>query len=287
MSTEIYYFSGSGNSLHVAKELQKRIPKTRLIPIVSLLDKDVAKTNAETVGFVFPIHGMTVPVPVKKFIKKLDLKSTKYLFAVATRGGTVHNAFRVIDKILKKKDKRLDSYFSITIFTNDPKLKVYEVPTTEKIKEIEVKIQNKLNYIQKIIQNKEISKEKDLEGITFPYNRFINFILEQIILLMMKYLVEFTGLNGYFYTDQKCIGCGTCEKVCLSKKIKMINKKPVWQNDVKCHFCYACLNFCPKQAVQIKSKWYMKSYTQKNGRYPHPFATADEIAKQKRNDCDY
>lgn len=281
MSTEIYYFSGAGNSLHVARELQKRIPETILIPIVSLLGKKIIKTNAETVGFVFPIHGMTIPIPVKNLIKKLDLKSTKYLFALATRGGTIHNAFAIIDKILKKKDKRLNSYFTITILNSDPKFKVYEIPTTEKIKEIETKIQNQLNFIQKAIQNKETSKEKDSEGVKFPYSRLINFILEQIILLGMKYLVEFTGLNDYFYADKKCIGCGTCEKVCLSKKIKMINKKPVWQNDVKCHFCYACLNFCPKQSVQIKSKWYMKSYTQENGRYPHPFATADEIAKQK------
>lgn len=287
MSTAIYYFSGAGNSLHIARELQKRIPKTKLIPIVSLLDKKVIKTNAEIVGFVFPIHGMTVPIPVKNLIKKLDLKSTKYLFALAARGGTIHNAFAIIDKILKKKDKRLDSYFTITILNSDPKFKVYEIPTTEKIKEVETKIQNQLNFIQKAIQNKEISKEKDSEGVKFPYSRLINFILEQIILLGMKYLVEFTGLNDYFYADKKCIGCGTCEKVCLSKKIKMINKKPVWQNDVKCHFCYACLNFCPKQAVQIKSKWYMKSYTQENGRYPHPFATSDDIAKQKYNDFYY
>lgn len=57
---EIYYFSGTGNSLHVAKELQKRIPGTNLIPITSLLKKDTIETNGETVGFVFPIHGMTV-----------------------------------------------------------------------------------------------------------------------------------------------------------------------------------------------------------------------------------
>jgi flavodoxin len=39
--TEIYYFSGTGNSLNVARELQKRIPKTDIIPIVSLLNKDI------------------------------------------------------------------------------------------------------------------------------------------------------------------------------------------------------------------------------------------------------
>src|SRR5271157_3196304 len=94
----IYYFSGSGNSLHVAKELQKRIPGSDLKPIVSLLNNDTIKTKADTVGFVFPIHGLTVPIPVKKFVKKLNLYSAEYIFAIATRAGTWHNAFTGIDK---------------------------------------------------------------------------------------------------------------------------------------------------------------------------------------------
>ena len=67
-NVEIYYVSGTGNSLHVAKELQKRILERNLIPIVSLLNKDRVKTNGEAVGLVFPIHGMTIPIPVKKFL---------------------------------------------------------------------------------------------------------------------------------------------------------------------------------------------------------------------------
>ena len=81
MSVEIYYFSGTGNSLHVAKELQKRIPETKLTPIVSLLDKDVIKTSGETVGFIFPVHALTIPIAVKKFLRKIDLTSAEYIFA--------------------------------------------------------------------------------------------------------------------------------------------------------------------------------------------------------------
>ena len=102
---EIYYFSGTGNSLHIARELQKRIPEIDLIPIVNLLDKDTIETNAETAGFAFPVHRMTIPIPVKKFLKKLDLKSASYIFAIATRAGTQHIAFSEIDDILKKKAK--------------------------------------------------------------------------------------------------------------------------------------------------------------------------------------
>ena len=79
MGTEIYYFSGTGNSLHVARELQKRIPDTKLIPIVCLLNKDIIETKAKKVGFVFPIHLAMAPAPIIEFLKKLDLKSAEYI----------------------------------------------------------------------------------------------------------------------------------------------------------------------------------------------------------------
>ena len=79
MSTEIYYFSGTGNSLHVAKELQRRIPETSLVPVVSLLDEGSIETHAETVGFVFPQYAGTMPKVVAKTLKKLDPRSARYL----------------------------------------------------------------------------------------------------------------------------------------------------------------------------------------------------------------
>jgi len=50
VSTEIYYFSGAGNSFYVAKELQKRIIDSKLIPIVSLLKQKIIEVHGETVG---------------------------------------------------------------------------------------------------------------------------------------------------------------------------------------------------------------------------------------------
>jgi len=154
---EIYYFSGTGNSLHVAKELQKRIPETDLIPIVSILNEDVIETNGETVGFVFPIYATMIPVPVKNFLKKLDLKSTKYIFAIATRAGSQHRAFIDIEKILKKRGRSLDSYFTLNMGANylNPN------PTEEEIAELEPVVQDRLASIQQSIMNKEKNKEKD------------------------------------------------------------------------------------------------------------------------------
>jgi ferredoxin len=272
MVTEIYYFSGTGNSLHVAKELQKRIPETKLIPMVSLLDKDIIENQAKTVGFVFPIHLAMAPVPIRKFLKKIDLKSAEYIFALATRAGSQHRAFIDLEKLLKNKGKVLDSFFTLNMASNDPKFEDWHPTTGEEIANLESEVKNKLDSIQEIVINKEKSRNRDT-NFTVPMPAFS--ILSPLLPLLNKmYNVE-------FYSDSKCIGCGTCENVCLSRKIKIINKKPVWQKDVPCFSCHACLNYCPEQAVQIKSSRFLKSYTEENGRYSHPYATADDISGQK------
>jgi ferredoxin len=271
MGTEIYYFSGTGNSLHVAKELQERIPRTDIIPIVSLLNHEVIKTSKETVGFVFPIHLGMAPIPVRKFLRKLDLRSAKYIFAIATRAGSQHRAFIDLDKLLKKKGKVLDSFLTLNMPSNDPKFEVWQPVTDKEIGELESESRNNLDYIHKIIINQEKARENDT-NFNVPMPVFP--LLSHILPLLNKFY------NIDFYYDSNCTSCGTCEKVCLSGKIKIIDKKPVWQ-DLPCFFCHACLNYCPEKAVQIQSNRFLKSYTTKNGRYNHPYATADDIAAQK------
>jgi hypothetical protein len=45
---------------------------------------------------VFPTHGMVSPIPVRNFLKKADLSSAEYLFAIATRGGTKFLGFPIL-----------------------------------------------------------------------------------------------------------------------------------------------------------------------------------------------
>lgn len=229
---------------------------------------------------MFPIHGMTVPIPVRNFIKKINLESTSYIFSIITRGGTKCFAVSDIEKILKKKGKNLDSFFIQTMFNNDPKLESFEIPTKEEISALEIKIQNRLEFIAKTILNKEKYREKDTDYVSFPFIKPFTLLLERLVLLGMRY-AEYDGAKDYFYSDLKCTGCGICQKVCPSGKIKMVEDKPLWQKNIKCYLCYACLNYCPCQSVQIKSQWFMKSHTKIKGRYPHPFAKASDIAGQK------
>ena len=47
--------------------------------------------------------------------------------------------------------------------------------------------------------------------------------------------------------EDKCIGCGKCEKLCPMNNIKIVDKKVVQNN--QCTMCYRCINNCPKQAM--------------------------------------
>jgi len=83
----LYYFSGTGSTLHVAKELQRRMAGSTVIPMVSRLDRHSAPAEGQVVGFIFPIYLMALPQPVRSFIERIDLQSTEYRFAVMTHCG--------------------------------------------------------------------------------------------------------------------------------------------------------------------------------------------------------
>ena len=284
MSTEIYYFSGTGNSLHVAKELQKRISEATLTPIISLVNKESVTTHGERVGFVFPHYASTLPKIVHTFIDRLDLGSARYLFAIATRGGTKTMAFTEIDKILKEKGRRLDSFFVFTMPSgSEPLMKGYASQITEeRIHRLESEMQARLDSIQRTIVDQETSRERDTGAIPPPPFLVPFLPLIEAVTPLLIPLGKMVETSFDFYHDRKCTGCGVCEHVCLAEKVQMVDGKPVWQDPVKCHGCFACLNFCPEESIQIRSKWYLKSHTDQNGRYHHPEITAKEIAEQKR-----
>jgi len=273
MNTEIYYFSGTGNSLHAAKEVQKRIPDAKLIPMVSLLDRDVIEINSESVGFVFPIHLTTIPIPVRIFFDKINFIKSEYIFSISTRTGTISVADIYLKKILKKKGKTLDSFLVLNMADNSPtglkpakgnKNWVNSI-TDEKIKKLDTVVQDELDVFQKVVNNRERYPLKD------SFNP-LKYLLENLI----SFLTKNSKAEIPFYADSTCNGCGICGKVCPSKKIKLIDEKPLWQKNVNCFYCYACFNYCPEQAILVKNR-----YEQKNGRYHYPDITVSDIENQK------
>ena len=49
---------------------------------------------------------------------------------------------------------------------------------------------------------------------------------------------------------EKCVGCGTCAKVCPNDAITMVDGKPELDKE-KCQLCGKCDNFCPQGIREI------------------------------------
>lgn len=98
----IFYFSGTGNSLHVAQELAVTLDDTLYNmtssePLPSL-------TNGESVGFVFPIYAWGLPRVVESFVKQLpNACGERYVYGVFTCGDDVGYTDNLLRKALHKK----------------------------------------------------------------------------------------------------------------------------------------------------------------------------------------
>ena len=78
----IFYFTATGNSLFVARELGGK----NIISIPQALKKGELVYEADEIGIVYPVYGHMPPNLVKDFLKVAKLKAD-YFFAVLTYGN--------------------------------------------------------------------------------------------------------------------------------------------------------------------------------------------------------
>lgn len=118
MKSIIYYFTGTGNSLAVAKKIVSAMGDCELVPIASLqnMQGDIVP-QAERVGIVCPVYFSGLPLMVASFAGRLDPAAVTYVFAVVTNGGGGGSAaLRQLDSILRKRQGRgLDAGFAVTM----------------------------------------------------------------------------------------------------------------------------------------------------------------------------
>lgn len=104
MSAKIYYFSGTGNSLAVARELKKHLSdETSICSITEFINEESVQADTDVLGFVFPVYFMDIPDVFKTFIEKLAFKNDTYIFAVATCNGAPGETLFNLNKCLVKK----------------------------------------------------------------------------------------------------------------------------------------------------------------------------------------
>jgi hypothetical protein len=90
MKATIYYLTGTGNSLWVARTLAQELGDTHLSSIAAR-EKGEKGTNSKVIGLVFPVHIWGIPPRVLQFVKELKSLQPAYIFAIAVNAGQVAN----------------------------------------------------------------------------------------------------------------------------------------------------------------------------------------------------
>ncbi len=264
MKTQIYYFSGTGNSLHIARQLKKRVPGSTLVSMVAAERSGLLKAEAERVGFVFPIHCLCVPLFVRAFLEKIDLSGATYLFAVTSRECSV-KVFSRVDRVLSKQERRLDASFAVQM--PETYLPVFEVDTDEEIRRKEAAMLGEMDFIASVVNGRKRYRKPDPK----EFGMYLYYIMRPVMIFLYN-RTRYFNLENRFHADANCTGCGLCNDICLSGRIRMSGDKPVWDKQTGCLFCFACIHYCPAQAIQIR-----RSKSAARGRYHHPEVSAGDL----------
>jgi ferredoxin len=260
MKTIIYYFSGTGNSLHLAIELSRRLPDCQVVSIAKVLNQSSVMPEAESVGIVSPVYFWGLPSIVAEFAKKADFSKAGYRFAVLTSGGMAGRAMTYLRDIFRQNSSDLEAGFKVAMPGNY--IPMYNTPDTQAQQKILKKAASKIEKIVPLVKAQKSSMEKDniLFKLISPiiYNRWLKSVHQR---------------DRKFHIGENCNSCGICELVCPVNNIEMVDQKPHWLH--RCEQCFACLHFCPEKTIQYGTK------TTGRRRYHNPFITVNDIIAQK------
>lgn len=275
MKKIIYYFSGTGNSLHTATKLAEILNGAELINM-RCDPREASAEDADIIGFVCPVYEWDVPGTVKDFIRQLKVNPNAYIFMIVTYIAVLGKSFETAEKLLSRKNAHLDYGRAVRCVASQ--CIAYPPFPPEKIM---------LPYMEKQI-NTAGQEIKHRKHRAFP--RMSPITRRRFKKVMGPYLAIEKEYDKGFFTDKRCSGCGTCAKVCPTHNISIEEKRPVWNHH--CHGCNACVVYCPTKAIQFRTpQAYVELDTiitkmlrlpEKRKRYHHPMVKAKDLMTDKK-----
>ncbi len=285
---EVYYFSGTGNSLHIAKNIAVKANGT-LHSIASVFFNERIQSKADCTGIIFPCYLAQlngIPLIVEKFVRKLEGMESKYIFAVCTCGGyecvDALPALQRLGSIIRSAGGKLSAEFSIRLPMNNLQYYFFQTHDHKKMfKKSEKKIEEICQHILNRRPNKYYFVKKLFNYSMMPlYLLLKNFYMIDLKLrakepknTRMKYVELIPLTDRSIAANDKCNGCSICEKICPARNIVMQKDRPVWQN--RCEMCMACAEWCPQEAIHHWNREPEK-------KYHHPDITIRDMMAQSR-----
>ncbi len=255
MKTKIFYFSGTGNSLSIARKISSELADSELFSIPHAV-KSQESVSGDVIGIVCPIYMYNMPLIVSDFLKLIN--DAEYIFFVYAGAGELGNGDRETENAFTQNNLKLSSLFNIKMPSN---YSPYGSTPPEIQKELFSNVDKRAKEIIDIVNRKSDFRDTTNTG-------FFKANIHPGILYKLGYS-RINILDQSFSVDETCNGCGICQKVCPVDNVTIIDDKPTWNK--QCQQCYACLQWCPKEAIQAGKR------TVGVKRYHHPDIKVKDI----------
>lgn len=234
----ILFFSGTGNSKHIAKIVAERLCD-ELVDITPYLKENKGgEFISDKYIFVAPTHASYIPRVVERFIRKSAFSQGKKAYFLLTCGASCSRpgVVKRLRPVCKEKDLVLGGVEGIVMPENY--ITLFAAPSEETAKIIIEKAEKSLVPILE-----KIKAGEDIFNKAFP--TFSSYVVNPIF---YKTLVT----DKPYYVTDACVSCEKCASLCPVSNITIESGKPKWNG--KCIQCMACIGACPTQAIEYGNK---------------------------------
>lgn len=248
----VFYFTGTGNSLYIAKQIEENI-----LSIPQIMRRDYIEFTEEAIGIVAPVYGHEVPNMVKDFLKKA-IFNTDYFYIILTYGNRHGGAAELTKKLCDECGVNVD-YINV-IEMVDNWLPSFDM---EEQKKIDKEVEKQLAIILNDLNTRKSMISEVTETDYAAHTQFLE-RMRQMPIDMMQHILMVTD---------SCIGCSICEKVCPSSSMHVKDGRAIYVPG-NCQTCLACAHACPQKAIGL-------TIPEKNprARYRNEHISLNEIIK--------
>lgn len=239
----IFCFSGTGNSMLVARELASRTGHDIAMLEKKLLLRPQGQlfelSEGEDAIWVFPIYSWGVPPVVRRFIRKVKIKapaSAKH-WMVATCGDDIGRADDQWRQEVGRRGWTPRGAFSVQMPNTYVCMKGFEVDSEEVARQ---KVDAMPRRIEEIVgEMRRGFSESDVVRGDYAW------VKTAAVYPLFR---AFCMSPGAFRSDpEKCSGCGLCARECPLDNIEIKDGGPKW--GPACALCLRCFHVCPSRAI--------------------------------------
>jgi ferredoxin len=253
MKTDValYWFSGSGNTLFIAKTIAECLGglnyHVRLVPLEKVDPASIEVSNV-AIGLVVPVAGQgTFPI-VWEFVENLPDADGTEIFLVDTMGMYSGGILGPMKKILKKKGYVTKAAIELLMPNTFQKRKVNAENDRKRVERAVEKVKT---FCQRLDEGK---------GAWFDIPLYSDFL--SIMYRKRSLVRKWVGLFP-ITRDASCSKCGLCVRLCPEHCITQDAEGNLLTDATRCTLCQRCFEYCPQNAITIG-----KQKLQRNGRIP-------------------